>query len=143
MASLVKLGLATGEPAHGERAARLFDSFSGQALPNPYQHASFLNACDDILHLCQIVLAGDAASAQARSLRHAALRAAAPAKLVLYADDANRDHPAAGKLPIAGAPTLYLCQGTRCSLPITASEAVSDALAGLDRPQAFIESKKS
>ena len=146
MASLVKLGLATGEPAHGERAARLFDSFSGQALPNPYQHASFLNACDDILHLCQIVLAGDAASAQARSLRHAALRAAAPAKLVLYADHAmaaNRDHPAAGKLPIAGAPTLYLCQGTRCSLPITASEAVSDALASLDRPQAFIESKKS
>jgi uncharacterized protein YyaL (SSP411 family) len=85
-------------------------------------------------------------SAQTRSLRHAALRAAAPAKLVLYADEgmaADRDHPAAGKLPVAGAPTLYLCQGTRCSLPITASEAVNDALAGLNRPQAFIESKKS
>jgi uncharacterized protein YyaL (SSP411 family) len=138
--------LATGNPAHGERAARLFDSFSGQALPNPYQHASFLNACDDILDLCQIVLAGDATSAQARSLRHTALRAAAPAKLVLYADHgmpADRDHPAAGKQAIAGAPTLYLCQGTRCSLPITASDAVSTAFAGLDRSQAFIESKKS
>ncbi|MET0482614.1 MAG: thioredoxin domain-containing protein [Aestuariivirgaceae bacterium] len=146
MASLLKLGLATGNPAHGERAARLFDSFSGQALPNPYQHASFLNACDDVLHLCQIVVAGDAATAEARALRHAALRAAAPAKLLLYAAQgmaANRDHPAAGKLPVAGAPTLYLCQGTRCSLPITDSAAVSDALAGLDRSQAFIESKKS
>jgi uncharacterized protein len=146
MASLLKLGLATGNPAHGERAARLFDSFSGQALPNPYQHASFLNACDDILNLCQIVLAGDAASPAARSLRHEALRAATPAKLVLYADAgmaADRDHPAAGKLPIAGAPTLYLCQGTRCSLPITSAEAVADALAGLAGPHAFIESKKS
>jgi uncharacterized protein YyaL (SSP411 family) len=134
MSSLVKLGLCVGDPAHGRRAARLFDSFSGQALPNPYQHASFLNACDDILHLSQIVLAGDPAADSTRALRHAALVATAPAKLVLYAEDgmsADSNHPAAGKAPLAGRPTLYLCQGTRCSLPITETQAIADALAKL------------
>jgi uncharacterized protein YyaL (SSP411 family) len=135
MSSLVKLGLCVGDPAHGRRAARLFDSFSGQALPNPYQHASFLNACDDILHLSQIVLAGDPAADSTRALRHAALVATAPAKLVLYAEDgmsADSNHPAAGKAPLAGRPTLYLCQGTRCSLPITETQAIADALATLE-----------
>ena len=134
MSALLKLGLAAGIPSQGRRAARLFDSFSGLAFPNPYQHASFLNACDDILHLNQIVLAGDPAATATQALRHAALAATTPAKLVLYAGDGIEDdsgHPAAGKRPIAGRPTLYLCQGTRCSLPITEPQAIADALATL------------
>jgi uncharacterized protein YyaL (SSP411 family) len=135
MSSLIKLGLSLGQPAHGRRAARLFDSFSGQALPNPYQHASFLNACDDILHMSQIVLAGDPAAGASRALRQAALTATTPAALVLYAKDGmaeDSDHPAAGKRPIDGKPTLYLCQGTRCSLPITDAQQIADALAILE-----------
>jgi uncharacterized protein YyaL (SSP411 family) len=44
--------------------------------------------------------------------------------------DLSPDHPAAGKGPIDGQPTAYVCRGETCSLPVIDPAA----LAGLVRP---------
>jgi uncharacterized protein YyaL (SSP411 family) len=37
-------------------------------------------------------------------------------------------HPAAGKTALAGRPTVYVCRGETCSLPVTEAEALARLL---------------
>ena len=56
-----------------------------------------------------------------RDLATAVLRHHIPNRCLVYVEDTDslpQDHPARGKQQVDGQPTLYICVGTRCSLPV-------------------------
>jgi len=129
---LARLFCLTGNPAYRKRAEEVFDAFSGEAARNPVVHATLLAGGAQLVRPVQIVLLGDPAEPALTSLRHAALAAAVPDGVVLTVRPGSRlpdGHPAAGKAETGGRPTVYICPGQTCWLPITDAEALASALA--------------
>jgi uncharacterized protein len=131
-----RLFYLTGEPAYRQRAERQIAAFSGEAARNPLGHAALLSGAMLLERPVQVVLIGDAESADLAALRRAALAAPVPEAVVLQvAPDAKlaAEHPALGKGQLDGRATAYVCPGQTCLAPaVDAVElAASLALVGL------------
>ncbi len=120
LATLTDLHLLTGKQSYADYAARLHDAFAADARRVVVAHASFLSGFDHHTNPVQAVLVGDPESEGIKALRAAVLKDR-PALLVYTADATAlpETHIAQGKNMIDGKPTLYLCTGQTCSLPIT------------------------
>ena len=106
-----RLFYLTGEPAYRQRAERQIAAFSGEAARNPLGHAALLSGAMLLERPVQVVLIGEAKSADLAALRRAALAAPVPEAVVLQvAPDAAlpAGHPASGKGP-ARRPRHGLC----------------------------------
>ncbi|MGF7158587.1 hypothetical protein FHS85_000197 [Rhodoligotrophos appendicifer] len=125
--NLARLALATGHTEHTRRAEAILATFSGDAVGNIFSHAGMLNGFEDLVALTQVIIVASDFD-EASSLRRAVLAQSIPSRMILTlktTSQLGRDHPAAGKTMVDGRPTLYLCRGTTCSLPVTETEEVA------------------
>jgi uncharacterized protein YyaL (SSP411 family) len=84
----------------------------------------------------QIVLAGDAGSAEFKSLLRIVHETFLPYAVVLHADGAaaqsyhaKHNEAIAGMKPLNGQPAAYVCEGQTCQAPVTTVEALKKVLA--------------
>jgi uncharacterized protein YyaL (SSP411 family) len=129
-AVLARLYYLTGDDDYRRAAQATLDAFAGAARQNIFGHATLLNAAELLLKGLQIVIVG--ARDDAAALLAAVYRRNLPNRIVsLIAPGAALPpaHPAAGKGPIAGKPTAYVCEGPVCSLPLSDAAALDHDLA--------------
>ncbi len=130
--NLIRLFYLTGEARHRERAEALLAAFAGEVARNPVGHAALLAARDGLDRGLQIVVAGARGTAETDALIGAVLAASLPDRVLTVVPPGGMlpdGHPAHGKGPVAGRAAAYICEGPTCSLPLTAPEALSQALA--------------
>ncbi len=127
--NLVRLAVLAGDDQYRARADRLFDGVLPLATENLFGHGALLSALDLRIRQAEIICAG----ARAEEFARAALKLPFLDRTILRAKDASalpERHPARAML--ASAPkegAAFVCQGERCSLPVTAPERLSDAVA--------------
>ena len=117
--NLIRLSVLTGEDRYRIRADRLLEGLLPLAAENLFGHMALLSALDLRLRHREIVAVGK----RADEFAEAALRLPFLDRTVLRVSDAGKlsaTHPAramAASAPEQGA--AFVCQGERCSLPIT------------------------
>jgi uncharacterized protein YyaL (SSP411 family) len=117
--NLVRLAALTGDDRYRARADRQFDGLIPAAADNLFGHTALLSALDLRLRNAEIVCTGTRAEAFAQ----AALKRPFLDRTILRAPSAAalpERHPAramAAAAPKEGA--AFVCQGERCSLPVT------------------------
>ncbi|WP_428032167.1 thioredoxin domain-containing protein [Ancylobacter sp.] len=128
--NLVRLAVLAGDDAYRARADRLFDGLLPRAAPNLYSHAGLLNALDTKLRAPEIVVVGNGEDADA--LFETARRLPRADITVQRIEDAALlppEHPARAKVDaLAGGNAAFVCAGGVCSLPVTESNRLADAV---------------
>jgi hypothetical protein len=132
LANFARLYAMTADATYKQKADDLVSAFTGAALANIYAHATFFNSFEQLVETTQCIIIGSRGQAQTQALLDALWQRAIPNRAVLVMEDAAslpEGHPAAGKVSLDDQATLYVCKGTRCSLPVTDLEQI-DALEG-------------
>jgi len=124
---LARLWLLTGEERWRQRAEATIDAFSGLPAESHPNMTALLAAFDLLADPVQVVIA-DGAGGQA--LERAVASVSLPNRILLRTDGSPlpAHHPAAGKSPLDGRATAYVCRGSTCSAPITDPAALRTAL---------------
>ncbi len=128
---LARLHLLTGERRYLERAGQLRTAFAGEVARNPAAHAALLSATLWLDQPVQMVTIGALADPACQALRRVALAAALPAATLLSLPPGQAlpaGHPALGKTQVDARPTVYVCPGQTCRLPITDPAELARAL---------------
>jgi uncharacterized protein len=131
VAVLARLYALTGEDPYRARAEQLVEVFSGEARRNPAVHAALLSGYGLLAEPVQVVVMGAANDPALAQLRATALGAPAPDLIVLTVPPGvplAADHPAAGKTPIDGRATAYVCVGRVCLPPVTVPDQLAELL---------------
>ena len=127
--SLIRLALLTGDDSYRERADKLLEGLLPLAAESVFNHMTLLSALDLRLRHLEIVATGKRAEEFAR----AALRLSFLDRTLLRATSANTlppSHPARAKLDSSrGDSAAFVCQGERCSLPVTEPAKLAEAVA--------------
>lgn len=132
ISTLHRLYWLTGAATYQKHALELEDAFSQRAADNPFAHGSMLASLEEAPAMLQAVIIGDISQASKWIASVFNLPVAEP--VLFYAtgsQDLPATHPAHGKSAHAGKSTLYLCHGTKCSLPVTSPDEVPAAWAAL------------
>ena len=133
--NLVRLAAYSGQHAWRQQADRLLEGLSPAASGNVFGHLALLNALDFRLNAAEIVVAGRGDGA--RALADAALKLPFINRIVLRAPDADAlpaSHPARAKLAAITEPAAFVCVGETCSLPVTRTDAIAEAVRALREP---------
>jgi uncharacterized protein YyaL (SSP411 family) len=132
--NLIRLAVLAGEHRFLEQADRLIAAIAPQAVENLYMHMALLNAVDLRLRAAQIVVTGEGAGADALL---AAARARPPLdRIVLHArsgETLSPQHPARAKVEATRVPSVFVCVGETCSLPVTDPSVLSSAIDAMRR----------
>ena len=124
--NLIRLAVLSGDDKWRDRADRLIENILSASAQNLFGHVALLNALDLRLRGAEIVVTG----LESDALAQAALKLPFIERVVLRAPTANAlpiTHPARDK--IAAAPNAaFVCVGERCSLPVTTTEAIAEAV---------------
>ena len=123
--ALVRLAQLTGTQADHQRAGDILTHLVGVARSSPLGHTSILNALDLHLKGVSILVTGS----QAEPLHEAALRVPYPdrsVRLLRPGEALDENHPAKALAFSSPEAQALVCAGTRCSLPVTSPEALSD-----------------
>ena len=129
---LVRLHLVTGVDRYRERAAEILAGFAG-LLPDGYLSATaLLNGADLALRPIQIVVVGDAHDRETVELLAVAgefpsLRQSV--QVIAPGSSLPIGHPASGKAQLGRRSTVYVCEGSTCSLPLVEPAALRALLA--------------
>jgi uncharacterized protein YyaL (SSP411 family) len=124
---LMQMHLLTGEADYQTKTIQIRQAFSNSAISNPFAHGAMLSALAFEINLPQFVLVG---AKPEDAISRACLGLPCTETVTLYASPEQSfppGHPAHGKISKNNAPTLYLCRGMRCSLPIEDPEAIQAA----------------
>ena len=130
--NLARLFYLTGDVRFRERAEALFAAFAGEVARNPIAYAALLAARDALDHGLQIVVAGSRGAPETDTLVDAVFATSLPNRALTVVPPGGKlpdGHPARGKGLIAGRAAAYICEGPKCSLPITTPDALRQALA--------------
>ena len=132
---LLRLGRITGDAAFERSAEAIFKAFSGTAARAPTAHTQLLAALDFALGPTrEIVIAGEKADPEARSMAREVTRRFMPRKIVLWnaPDESKALHRLApfvkAQTPIAGASAAYLCENYACRAPVTSADELGRLL---------------
>jgi uncharacterized protein YyaL (SSP411 family) len=128
--NLVRLALLAGDEKYRARADRLLDGALPLAAENLFSHAALLNALDLRLRHLEIVATGS----RTEEFAHAALKLSFLDRTVLRAaapDALAPSHPARTKLIAAAGGAAFVCEGERCSLPVTDPAKLPEAVTSL------------
>ena len=120
LAAFTNLHLLTGKDTYQDYARQMHDAFAANVQRVVIAHANFLSAFDHHATPTQAVIIGSFTDENTKALRQAVLKNHLP--LFIYVTDDDNlpaNHVATGKTQLEDQPTLYLCQGNTCSLPIT------------------------
>jgi len=126
---LTKLALITGEEKYGLRAQNILQAFAGEFDRNWMACGEYLNGFETFATGLQMVVLGDKARTQ--ELVRAIWGKAMPNRLLVQVDRSDElppNHPVFGKLMENGRPTVYLCQRSSHSEPITSAVTLAQAL---------------
>jgi uncharacterized protein len=126
---LTKLALVTGEEKYGVRAQNILTAFAAEFDRNWISCAEYLNGFETFATGLQMVVLGDKARTQ--ELVRAIWGKAMPNRLLVQVDKSEElppNHPVFGKIMENGRPTVYLCQRSNHSEPITSAVALAQAL---------------
>ncbi|HSM18783.1 MAG TPA: thioredoxin domain-containing protein [Hyphomicrobiales bacterium] len=131
-ANHVRLWHLTGETAYRNRAEAIFSAFAADVKRNVFGFCALLNAYDLALRPTELVLvAPDGAEGAADLI--GVVRRALPINLIAAQISDTQalppGHPASGKAAVDGKATAFVCRSGACSLPLTAAEELSRALA--------------
>lgn len=129
---LARLYHHTGEDSYLRRAEALAILFSGDNANYLLSVPGLLSSYEYLSHPIQVAIIGDADAASTLDLRNAALRAARPCKIIAVhapGEPLPEHHPAAGKTQVDAQPTVYVCVGPRCGLPVTSVSALQQQIA--------------
>ena len=121
LANFARLYAMTGEETFKNRGDALIEALSGRSLASVYSHATFFNSFEIWIETRQCVVCGDPQARQpGRSpMPSCSGRSQTAVCLMSRIQVLPEGHPAHGKTLVDGKPTLYVCRGTRCSLPVT------------------------
>ncbi len=136
---LARLFHLTGDPACQTSALRLIDAFSGEVARNIYPLATFLEGVELFHDPLQIVIVGDRNGMAECNLLRLIWSASLKGRVLSVVEPGRplpSTHPAAGKTAVAQSPTVYLCKGAVCSLPVIDEEALRSHLSELEKPVA-------
>ncbi len=129
---LARLWLLTGRDDYRAVAHAIVTAFSGELARNFFPLSTLLNASEFLFAPVQVVLVGDRAEPRAAEMLDVVAKTSLPNRVlhtVAPGDSLPDGHPAQGKPQKDGAPTVYVCRGQTCSLPITDADALAAALA--------------
>ena len=129
--NLARLFYFTGEDAYRARAENLFAAFSGEIERNPFGHATLLAARELLAHGLQVVVLGERGNETTGALLRIVFETSLPNRVLAVVAPGRKlavNHPAYGKSQEGGAPTVYLCEGPTCSLPIVKPEDLEASL---------------
>ena len=130
--NLIRLAVFSGQHAWREQADRLFDGIVAAAGENLFAHLALLNALDLRLRAAEIVVAGQ--GARADELLAAARKLPFLDRIVLRASPSlPASHPAQEKIKTTTDAAAFICVGETCSLPVTESGALVEAMAATRR----------
>ncbi len=128
---LVRLWRLTGNDDYRRDADAILEAGATATAENLFASTSLLNAMDLRLGATDIIVVTP--KGRDASALLAAVRKQWSPNLVLSmhtgAASLPPGHPASGKTPAGDKPTVYVCRGETCSLPVTDAEAVADLLA--------------
>ena len=117
-----RLFYLTGRDDYRLRADRLIGAFSGEIQHNFFPLSSLLNGAELLQSAVQVVLVGMPGDPATEALADVLRRSSLP-NLILMRKAPGTPlppaHPAAGKDPVAGKASVYVCRGMTCSPPIT------------------------
>ena len=122
LGNLARLHVMTGDDVFRTRGEALIQALQGPALAGVYAHATFFNSFEIWVETVQCILCGEPDDPGTRALADAILRRPIPNRSLSYVSDTDslpQEHPAHGKARVDGKATLYVCKGTRCSLPVS------------------------
>jgi uncharacterized protein len=128
---LARLHMLTGKPDYRRRAEAIAAAFSGAAPRNDTGRATLLNENEMLSGAVQVVLIGRHDQQATALLRRVVLDRCLPNRFMLQIapdDVLPADHPAAGKTALEGQPTVYVCVGTSCSLPVCDADSLRATL---------------
>lgn len=130
--ALIRLWILTGDDRYRREAEIILTSLSGEMAANIYATASLLSALDSALEpiQCVVIAASTAAAGELIAAVHTAADPRTVIQFVSASASLPDSHPAHGKTPIDGKPTLYVCRGMTCSLPVTEWIHVKHAING-------------
>jgi uncharacterized protein YyaL (SSP411 family) len=125
--NLIRLAVFTGQHAWRDKADRLFDGIGASAMENFFAHLALLNALDLRWRAAEIVVTGE--DKRASDLLSAARKLPFLDRVVLHAARAlPPGHPAHDKIKAAAQSAAFICVGETCSLPVSESEAIAQAV---------------
>ena len=128
---LARLHALTAIESYRQRAEEIIAAFSTAAQSDFVGMASLLNHSELPGNLLQIVVVGNHDEEQTGKFLRVINQAATPARLVLNLtpDTELPDaHPASAKTLINNQPTVYVCSGNTCRMPITEVAALESLL---------------
>ena len=129
---LARLFYLTGNSHYQDRATALIQAFAGEVERNFFPLATYLNGVELMQDAVALVLCGDPATKEAKSLLEVIRERFVPTQ-VLQLLPANPDlpagHAAHGKTAQNSCPTVYICRGQRCSPPVTDAAKLQAVLA--------------
>ncbi len=114
------------------RAQEVLAAFAGEAQRNLFGLATLLNGAELLERALQVVVVGAREAPETQALLRTISQACLPTRVlsvVAGAAELPESHPAAGKGMVGGRTTVYLCEGTVCSLPLCDPAALQAALA--------------
>jgi uncharacterized protein YyaL (SSP411 family) len=131
--NLIRLSLLAGDDKYRERTDRLLEGLLPFAAESLFNHMSLLSSLDLRLRHLEIVAAGK----RANEFADAALKIPFLNRTVLRAKDSealSASHPAREKLAsLKGESAAFVCEGERCSLPVTEPEKLASAVASFSQ----------
>ena len=127
--ALLRLGALLDHDGMRRRAAAILIGGAGQMERVPRSVLALLGALDE--HLGpgrEIVLAGDPQSEAGKALLKPVRETYLPRRVIACAEP-DRDHAAdplrAGKTPVNGGPSVYICENYACKAPVTTPKSVA------------------
>ncbi len=127
----------TGEAGHLDRAHALVTAFSGELTRNFFPLTTFLNNVELLANPLSVVVRAAPDDAAAGVLTRTVLNRCLPSRMMAIVPPERilpSGHPAAGKPPLDGRATAYVCPGMSCLPPVDAPAALADALEPYARP---------
>ena len=131
LSNLSRLYAATGDPACREDGLAILKGFSSDMRADLFGHTGLLNGFESLVNLVQIVIVGNPCEPETEALVAEVGNHSLPDRMIVYVRPGQtlpEGHPAAGKGRIDGRPTVYVCRGTWCSLPVTERDRLSALL---------------
>jgi uncharacterized protein YyaL (SSP411 family) len=126
--NLIRLWHLTGNDAYRGDADAILEASGGIIVANLFATTGLLNALDLTMGAVDVVIVRPS-SAPADAILAAVRRHRTPNTILSVHDDTvdlPATHPAAGKTPIDGKATAYVCRDGACSLPVTEPDALAE-----------------
>ena len=129
--ALARLYHLTGEVGRHDRAVEIIAAFSADLERRAFPLATLINAAELLADPTHLVLVGPRSAPDSLALLAVVHGMSLPNLVVQTVDSGTTlppSHPAATRSMVADRTTAYVCRGRTCSLPITTSEALREAL---------------